>query len=114
MTARSADFESAASTDSANRAYTFGNITTCIRPWAIKCLGFFRLQKCPPRSNATGIGRLEGYRRLGLVDRAELLHELLGAGDDGLATGLEELAGVKALALLILACLNVLSGSSSE
>ena len=114
MTARSADFESAASTDSANRAYTFGNITTCIRPWDIKCLGFFRLQKCPPRSNAAGIGRLEGYRELGLVDRAELLHKLLGASHDGVATGLEDLTRVEALALEVLAGLDVLTGGLSE
>ncbi len=40
--------------------------------------------------------------QLRLVDGAELLHELLGASHDGLATGLEHLAGVEALALKVL------------
>ena len=52
--------------------------------------------------------------QLRLVDGAELLHELLGASHDGLATGLEHLAGVEALALEVLAGLDVLTGSSSE
>ena len=49
-----------------------------------------------------------------LVDGAELLHELLGAGDDGLATGLEELARIVAFALLVLAGLDVLTRGLGE
>ena len=53
---------------------------------------------------------------LRLVDAAELLHELLGARHDGLAAALEQLAGVVALALLVLAGLGVLEhlGSVDE
>ena len=53
-------------------------------------------------------------KALRLVDGAELLHELLGAGNDVVATRLEELAGVKALALLILASLDVLANALGE
>ena len=51
---------------------------------------------------------------LSLVGGAELLHELLGAGHDGLAAGLQDLAGVEALALLVLAGLDVLAGGLGE
>ena len=43
-------------------------------------------------------GKLNRYLRL--VDGAKLLHELLGTGNDVVATRLEELAGIEALALL--------------
>ena len=51
---------------------------------------------------------------LRLVDGAELLHEGLGLLDDGVATGLEELARVEALALEVLARLDVLAGSGRK
>ena len=62
--------------------------------------------------NGASDGKLNRYLRL--VDGAKLLHELLGAGNDVVATRLEELAGVKALALLILAGFDVLAGSLSN
>ena len=52
--------------------------------------------------------------KLRLVDATELLHELLGARNDGVATGLEELAGIEALALFVLASLDVATHASSE
>ena len=64
------------------------------------------------RVNGASGGKLNRYLRL--VDGAKLLHELLGAGNDVVATRLEELAGVKALALLILASLDVLAGGLSK
>ena len=52
-------------------------------------------------------------KTLCLVDGTELLHELR-AGHDVVATGLEELAGVEALALLLLASLDVLADALGE
>ena len=49
-----------------------------------------------------------------LVDRAEQLHLLFDGSLDSLEAGCEKLSGVEALALEILACLDVLSGSVSE
>ena len=46
---------------------------------------------------------------LGLVHAAKLLHELLGANNDSLASRLDELARIVTLALLILASLNILA-----
>ena len=50
----------------------------------------------------------------GLVDGAEQLHLLLDGGLDGLGAGSKQLARVKALALLILAGLDVLAGGVCE
>jgi len=44
-----------------------------------------------------------------LANRAEEFHLLLNSSLDSLCTGSEELSGVKALALKVLACLDVLS-----
>ena len=77
-----------------------------------------RLLAKPGERKGNSVGgrgfRREVLRRLRLVDGAKLLHELLGAGNDVVATRLEELAGVKALALLILASLDVLANALGE
>ena len=49
-----------------------------------------------------------------LVDRSKQLHLLFDGSLDSLEAGCEKLSGVEALALEILACLDVLSGSVSE
>ena len=51
---------------------------------------------------------------LALAGAAEQLDLLLALVDDGLRAGSQQLAGVEALALLILASLDILAGSLSE
>ena len=51
---------------------------------------------------------------LALAGAAEQLDLLLALVDDGLSAGSQQLAGVEALALLILASLDVLAGGLSE
>ena len=67
-----------------------------------------------PGTRFTYAGRATLSLRPALAVGAELLHELLGAGDDGVAAGLEELARVVALAVLVLAGLDVLAGGLGE
>ncbi len=56
----------------------------------------------------------KNFASLRLVDGAKLLHEFLSASHDGLATGLEHLAGIEALAFEVLAGLDVLTGGSGK
>ena len=64
----------------------------------------------PKASGTRGAGSLVPALAVG----AELLDELRSADLDGVATGLEELAGIVALALLVEALLDVLARGGSK
>ena len=69
---------------------------------------FFALR---PMFSSIGSSQRRLFWVLCLSHGSEQLHLLLHGILDGLGSGSQKLAGIKALALLILACLDVLAGS---